>query len=690
MNLDTIPQTVEDAAAWVHELEQLLTGPQPDKDFITSGIELVLADSNAVGLLAESGAKLEPLAVAFNRIKRKTLGGKLIKAVDRARAKLQHEEGFEPRSIYVTLADLLIGHVLPDLMEPFGYGVEPGGVFNKKTEKRVVSFPLVVTARLRQAGSGHATHARLEWFLGGCWSHGTFCLADLATRSKAAEALAQYGLFEPADHVGALLTYIRAALGARGVKFGTYTRETGLTPCGRYYVLSDGRTVSALGIHAPEPPPHQWLPGQPLLIGYPTGTTHAVGGSSDVSLALIRQAVQYPVPAIAVAASLAPCLLPFLGGLGFSVDVSGTTSRGKSTAIGLAASLWGYPSSEGGSLIEQWTTTGNALAIHVSAQRHSPAFVDDAAGEVDAVELGKKLTRLFYMVGNGRDRGRSNRMGTTIYEGRKASTVLICTGEAKSTGYTNRAGAAARVLPFPQDVEIFPDGDPFAKALIRQVRQHYGHWGPFFQHRVLQATQEGADWLVELHRQWERIFEAEISTNYGGRGANYAAILMVALILANHWMLLGLDADTILRAKAAVLEAVHGTEDDADVPTQALDTIATELLANIHAFTNHGRTAAYPPPGGWWGAVCPWGHPELLAIRPGRLHDVLAQHGFDAKAVMTSWAAKGDLLTERPNGTPGYRGRYFGFRLDPGAGPTNLIVLRLPWVEDAEATRGEV
>ena len=36
-------------------------------------------------------------------------------------------------------------------------------------------------------------------------------------------------------------------------------------------------------------------------------------------------------------------------------------------------------------------STGNALAIHVSAQRHSPAFVDDAAGEVDAVELGKKL-----------------------------------------------------------------------------------------------------------------------------------------------------------------------------------------------------------------------------------------------------------------------------------------------------------
>src|SRR5262249_15207141 len=71
---------------------------------------------------------------------------------------------------------------------------------------------------------------------------------------------------------------------------------------------------------------------------------YAARGTFDGWKATVTQALDYPIPRLALLAALSAPLLQLLAGQGarnYTVDICGETSRGKTTTIRLAASAWG-------------------------------------------------------------------------------------------------------------------------------------------------------------------------------------------------------------------------------------------------------------------------------------------------------------------------------------------------------------
>jgi putative DNA primase/helicase len=104
------------------------------------------------------------------------------------------------------------------------------------------------------------------------------------------------------------------------------------------------------------------------------------------------------IPMFSLCAGVAGPLLNVFPNIGTTViNLTGITSRGKTTALLVAASLWG----ESSKYRKQWRSTDNALESVFEAYNDGLCILDDL-GQVDA----KKVGEIAYMAGNERGKGR--------------------------------------------------------------------------------------------------------------------------------------------------------------------------------------------------------------------------------------------------------------------------------------------
>lgn len=104
-----------------------------------------------------------------------------------------------------------------------------------------------------------------------------------------------------------------------------------------------------------------------------------------------------------IACAFAGQLLEPLNQQGGGFHLNGTSSKGKSTAIYLACSVWGHPKE----YYRTWRTTGNAL--EQTAFMHNDGFlVLDEIGEATAKDIGQTV----YMLANGQGKARMSRTVT--------------------------------------------------------------------------------------------------------------------------------------------------------------------------------------------------------------------------------------------------------------------------------------
>ncbi len=152
-------------------------------------------------------------------------------------------------------------------------------------------------------------------------------------------------------------------------------------------------------------------------------------------LRLSRSSVYYlprPVPPERLAIMAASCafagpLLHLLGEAGGGVHLFGQSRRGKSTALHVAASVWGAPRGHT-PFARSWRATGNAL--EATAAEHNDTLLPlDEIGQVEPRELGE----VAYMLANGVGKGRAHREGRA----KPALTwrmLFLSTGEKRMAG----------------------------------------------------------------------------------------------------------------------------------------------------------------------------------------------------------------------------------------------------------------
>jgi uncharacterized protein (DUF927 family) len=226
------------------------------------------------------------------------------------------------------------------------------------------------------------------------------------------------------------------------------------------------------------------LPG--LNVRTPRGTFE--GWQEGVA----RFAVGNPRLAFALACAFSGPLLDLVrpdGGGGF--NLMGYSSKGKSTCLECAASVWGRPDP-----LPTWRATGNGLE-GIAASRNDGFLVLDELSQVDPKEAGS----VAYMLANGSAKARATKDGGARAM-RQWRLVFLSSGEQgledkmMEDGKRPRAGQEVRV----PDIPCPPEGmfkvshgmsslGALAEHLKAQARTHFGHGAREF--------------IANLCREWE-------------------------------------------------------------------------------------------------------------------------------------------------------------------------------------------
>jgi putative DNA primase/helicase len=160
-------------------------------------------------------------------------------------------------------------------------------------------------------------------------------------------------------------------------------------------------------------------------------------------------------------------------------NLIGSSSIGKSTALAVAASVWGSPK-----YIHTWKATSNALEAVAEAHNNTLLCLDEL-GQVNGLEVGE----IVYMLANGSGKNRLKAKGG-LRRKYEWNLLFLSTGEVSiadklnEVGKTVQAGMLTRMVDIPADAEKghglfdtvhnFKDGNAIAQHLKVSTSQYHG------------------------------------------------------------------------------------------------------------------------------------------------------------------------------------------------------------------------
>jgi hypothetical protein len=220
-----------------------------------------------------------------------------------------------------------------------------------------------------------------------------------------------------------------------------------------------------------------------------------------------------------ICGALAAPLLYKLDQPNFGIHLIGESSRGKTTMLKIAASVFGDPNNP--LWVAAWNTTNVGAELRASMLCDVPLCYDEVGGG-DPVQL----ERLVYSLINGTGRTRGQR-DVTLRRTARWQTVMLSTGEKSIVDETAATGAQVRVIELP--VDGFGTLDAKAvDALKSACAAHCGQLGrAWVQALVNMSEADWAQWRGQLAERAETLRKLDPSP-LQQRVAGYYALLSVA------------------------------------------------------------------------------------------------------------------------------------------------------------------
>lgn len=190
----------------------------------------------------------------------------------------------------------------------------------------------------------------------------------------------------------------------------------------------------------------------------------------------------------ALCAAFAGPLLRLAGLEGGGFSFEGGSSSGKTTALQIAASVWGGPEH-----VRSWRATDNGLE-NIAVLHNDNVLILDEVGQVN----GKVLAECAYMLANGQGKGRSSREGH-LRKSHSWCLLFLSSGELgladklAENGLKSRGGQEVRFVGLPVDTSMLTElhGFPHAGAVVNRIKEltaiHYGHAGRAFLHKLTES-----------------------------------------------------------------------------------------------------------------------------------------------------------------------------------------------------------
>jgi putative DNA primase/helicase len=317
----------------------------------------------------------------------------------------------------------------------------------------------------------------------------------------------------------------------------------------------------------------------------------------------------HPKVLFLVLSSFASVILHDLKVSSFIVDLSGSTSQGKTTALQVARTVWG---SEG--LINEWNATRVAVERKAGFLNSFPLYMDDTRKANE-----KLLQSIIYQFSGGRSKGRGSIKGSQIET--TWNSILISTGEVSLSDYASKAGgAAARIIPLIDEPFHKSDYEYFS-GLYPAIQNNYGAVGIAF---IKEWQKQKEVFLPQFYRFKDFYMEKAKGNEVLIRlSMYYAAVHFVGSVLKEMF---NLDFD--LKQLDRLFNEIAEENKSLDKPKELLEQILNDLNSSrrsiYYLFEPDFIKAIY--------------HYNTICLTPAYLKEFL---GPEEKLIRREWVKRG-------------------------------------------------
>lgn len=284
-------------------------------------------------------------------------------------------------------------------------------------------------------------------------------------------------------------------------------------------------------------------------------------------------------------------LLKPLGQQGKGFHLKGTSSKGKSTALYLACSVWGNPKT----FFRTWKATGNALEH--TAHLHNDGFL--ALDEIGEIANPRELGNTIYMLANGLGKGRMSRQ-LAMRELKRWDLNFLSNGECslkdimQENGQKTKLGQEIRLIEIDVDqaqygvfdcIDFAEDGAKQSNLLNERVKEAYGVAGVEWLKYLTANKTERIQQAKAIFDQYQSELTAHHTQGHINRVASSFALVAVAGELATQAGITGWNPGTAFKSAKQVFDVwLHNFEYQGNYAER-------EILSQVKAFFEaHGSS----------------------------------------------------------------------------------------------------
>ena len=306
-----------------------------------------------------------------------------------------------------------------------------------------------------------------------------------------------------------------------------------------------------------------------------------------------------------VSTAFATALLPMIDGESGGFHFRCGSSRGKTTILMMAKSVWGTPES-----LPRWRATANGLEGLASIHNHSLLCLDEFSqlAEVNPKVAGETI----YMLGNGEGKQRSQRDGSMARR-QTWQLLYLSAGEVslkavmEQAGHTVRAGQEVRFIDLPADagkqlgvfdcVHDYQDGNRYSLAIKENSQRYHGTAARAFISAIAADYHKHQDWIIKYVDEFVTRLKIDDADPQVQRVARRFGLIAAAGELATNLDVTGWDKGQATQASVVCfdqwIEERGGSESHEE--SKAIETIKGRLLEhgssrflNIDNFRQNG------------------------------------------------------------------------------------------------------
>ena len=541
----------------------------------------------------------------------------------------------------VNLSKLLEHDDIPaGLSCPTGWSIDREGVWSIKVSEegveertKVAPSPFLIVGRRWDIHDGE-TQLRLAWKRGERWTFRTVARSD-AMDSRPLVALSKWDAPINSRNAAMMVQFMSDFEAENLARL-----PTDETTAYMGWQSDSGRHGFMLGedqVSCDDDPVVHLVPDDGLR---QVADGWSTAGTWDGWVSAMAPAMSRPMLMVALYAAAASPLLQVLDAPNFIVDFSGETSRGKTTALRVAASMYGKPDERAGGIIYSWDATRVWIEQAAGFLHSLPLLLDDTKRARYKGVVSQ--TMYDYAFGQGRGRGSPTGIRTQV----SWRSVLLTTGEAPATSFSEDAGTRARVLTLK--------GSPLGEQSIANARiamelksalsEHYGHLGL----KMSQYLVENRGRWAQLRSRYRKVRDAYVTSagndGVAARLAVYVAVMDVAASILHKQ--LGVPKPTCAPLEFMWTAVLDGSR-DADRPKAAMQDLYGWAVANqLRLWGRHetdARDGTPRVPSSGWAGSWPTGDKQPIAVLPQVVRRLLTDWNYDHSGIIESWARRGWL-----------------------------------------------